>query len=197
MARRDLVTPTFAALAQRKSGMSTLTGAAGVDGTRAISVQTASKRRKHPSKYEVETPSLPLLRETQRFGAASDRQRFHFIGTLLGVSQSGSVLAAALGKHPRYLPCDRQPSYPANEVTKEARAVRRDEDGVWVPWPLNRTPEHKPHTIDPETGIWPMSEWGSECGRGFVSDSRFSATDKVIPRTNRNETRKWRAVKSP
>lgn len=46
------------------------------------------------------------------------------------------------------------------------------------------------HTIDPETGIWPIAEWGSECGRGFVSDARFGQA-KVIKRTSRAKTRKW------
>ncbi len=44
---------------------------------------------------------------------------------------------------------------------------------------------------DPETGIRPISAWGSECARGFVSNARFSSTDTVIPRTNRATTRKW------
>lgn len=40
--------------------------------------------------------------------------------------------------------------------------------------------------IDPETGIWPISEWGSYCGRGFVSDARFArGTEQVIRRTSR------------
>jgi len=50
------------------------------------------------------------------------------------------------------------------------------------------------HTIDPKTGIWPISEWGYECARGFVRDARFSATDQVIPGTNRDTTRKWRKL---
>lgn len=48
-----------------------------------------------------------------------------------------------------------------------------------------RTDKH----INPETGIWPMSEWGSECTRGFVSDSRFGSNQTVIKRTNRSKTR--------
>lgn len=47
---------------------------------------------------------------------------------------------------------------------------------------------------DPKTGIYPIAEWGWECARGFVSDSRFSSTDRVIKRTNRDTTRKWRKV---
>ena len=49
--------------------------------------------------------------------------------------------------------------------------------------------------FDPETGIKPIAEWGPECARGFVSDARFSrGNDKVIKRTNRATTRKWRKV---
>ena len=51
----------------------------------------------------------------------------------------------------------------------------------------------KPKTIDPKTGVWPISEWGTECGRGFVSNARFAqAGDRVIPRTNRELTKKFR-----
>jgi hypothetical protein len=35
------------------------------------------------------------------------------------------------------------------------------------------------HSIDPETGIRPISEWGPECRRGFVSDSRFGQDERV------------------
>ncbi len=49
--------------------------------------------------------------------------------------------------------------------------------------------------IDPQTGIWPISEWGFECMRGFVSDSRFGPNDLVIKRTNRAITRKWLEAK--
>ena len=56
-------------------------------------------------------------------------------------------------------------------------------------------PPKKEHTIDPEIGIWPMSEWGAECGRGFVSNERFArGGEKVIKRTNRQATRKWRKL---
>lgn len=49
-------------------------------------------------------------------------------------------------------------------------------------------------TIDPKTGILPISEWGAECARGFVSNARFSGgKDKVIPRTNRTITKKFRS----
>lgn len=55
-----------------------------------------------------------------------------------------------------------------------------------VPWPLPRERQPvKRSTFDPST-------WGPECARGFVSDARFGPDDRVIPRTNRNVTRKWR-----
>jgi len=58
---------------------------------------------------------------------------------------------------------------------------------------LRPDPDHPNHHIDPATGIWPISEWGSECGRGFVSDARFQkGNEKVIKRTNRAKTRAWR-----
>ena len=45
-------------------------------------------------------------------------------------------------------------------------------------------------------GAAPLHEWGSECGRGFVSDARFSrGSDQVIARTNRTATKKiYRAL---
>jgi hypothetical protein len=56
----------------------------------------------------------------------------------------------------------------------------------FVPWPLPRERERaKRNTLDPST-------WGPECARGFVSDARFGPSDRVIPRTNRDVTRKWR-----
>jgi hypothetical protein len=60
------------------------------------------------------------------------------------------------------------------------------------PWLLPA--EAKQHTIDPRTGIRPISEWGASCGRGFVSNSRFGKNQPVIPRTNRKRTRKWRQL---
>lgn len=50
-------------------------------------------------------------------------------------------------------------------------------------------PDHP--KIDPATGIKPISEWGSSCHRGFISDSRFGS-GQVIKRTNRDVTRRWR-----
>ena len=56
-------------------------------------------------------------------------------------------------------------------------------------------PNHPGKHIDPETGIWPISEWGTECARGFVGNARFArGNEKVIQRTNRETTRKWRKV---
>jgi hypothetical protein len=50
--------------------------------------------------------------------------------------------------------------------------------------------DHPRHTIDPETGIWPISEWGFECARGFVCDERFARPgDRVIKRTGRKHRR--------
>jgi len=47
-----------------------------------------------------------------------------------------------------------------------------------------RDPARPDKHIDPATGIWPIEEWGPECGRGFVTDSRFArAGDRVIKRT--------------
>ncbi len=44
-------------------------------------------------------------------------------------------------------------------------------------------------SIDPQTQIKPISEWGKECARGFVRDARFGP-GQVIKGTNRNKTRK-------
>jgi hypothetical protein len=53
----------------------------------------------------------------------------------------------------------------------------------------------KEHTIDPETGIWPIREWGPSCARGFVGNERFATkNDQVIKRTNRAVTKKWLKV---
>jgi hypothetical protein len=56
-------------------------------------------------------------------------------------------------------------------------------------------PNHPGKHIDPQTGIWPICEWGPECRRGFVSSERFARRgDKVIKRTNRNLSRQWRKL---
>lgn len=58
----------------------------------------------------------------------------------------------------------------------------------WVPW---GTPKPVEHTIDPATGIWPIREWGTECGRGFVGNERFARPgEKVIQRSNRAKQRR-------
>jgi len=61
---------------------------------------------------------------------------------------------------------------------------------------MKSDPKRPEKHLDPKTGIWPMSEWGVECQRGFVSDSRFGS-DQVIKRTNRESTRKWRELNPP
>ena len=48
--------------------------------------------------------------------------------------------------------------------------------------------------IDPKTGILPISEWGPECGRGFVRDERFGKGALVIKGTNRNKSRAYRKI---
>ncbi len=62
-------------------------------------------------------------------------------------------------------------------------------------WPrsseMPADPNNPGKHINPETGIWPVSDWGNECMRGFVSSSRFGG-GTVIARTNRETTRKWR-----
>ena len=47
--------------------------------------------------------------------------------------------------------------------------------------------------IDPETHIKPITQWGPECSRGFVRDSRFGP-GQVIKGTSRAKSRKNRAV---
>jgi hypothetical protein len=68
------------------------------------------------------------------------------------------------------------------------------EPHFWIPWNLPAEPAPVKHSIDPETGIWPIREWGNSCYRGFVSESRFDPKATVIPRTNRETSRKWRAL---
>lgn len=57
---------------------------------------------------------------------------------------------------------------------------------------LPSDPKRPEKHIDPATGIWPISEWGYSCAMGFVSDSRFGSSCRVIKRTNRETTRRWR-----
>jgi len=75
--------------------------------------------------------------------------------------------------------------------------MNKPKEALFVPWRLvDILQGPKNRTIDPETRIWPISEWGYECGRGFVSEARFAGDSgtRVIKRTNRNTTRKWRAI---
>lgn len=66
-----------------------------------------------------------------------------------------------------------------------------------TPWPGIMVNGYK-LSSDARFVPWPLPKMGgsskSALGTGFVSDSRFSGTDRVIPRTNRNTTRKWRKV---
>ncbi len=60
---------------------------------------------------------------------------------------------------------------------------------------LTDDPNHPGKHIDPDTGIWPIREWGTECGRGFVSNQRFARLgDRVIKRTSRKPMRQWREL---
>lgn len=57
---------------------------------------------------------------------------------------------------------------------------------------MKEDPRHPGKHINPETGCWPISEWGPECGRGFVSNERFArGGERVIKRANRAKTKKW------
>jgi hypothetical protein len=42
-------------------------------------------------------------------------------------------------------------------------------------------PKHPGKHIDPATGCWPMSEWGSACYQGFVRDARFGPGPVIKP----------------
>jgi hypothetical protein len=94
----------------------------------------------------------------------------------------------------RHVPGDPVPTYVRKEMERspEPWKVRNRSRWRFVPWPLPA--EEKAHTIDPETHIWPIGKWGGACGRGFVSSARFGPNQPVIPRTNRNVTRKWRTL---
>jgi hypothetical protein len=73
----------------------------------------------------------------------------------------------------RRVPGEPVPQYlrEAMERSREPWKVRSQSKWRFVPWLIDERIE-KPHTIDPETSIWPMAEWGASCGRGFVSNSR-------------------------
>lgn len=53
---------------------------------------------------------------------------------------------------------------------------------------MQQDPHRPDKHIDPETGIWPIEEWGAACERGFVSSARFGS-GQVIPRTVRKKNR--------
>jgi hypothetical protein len=59
----------------------------------------------------------------------------------------------------------------------------------------NETPTPAPEPEVKKTGVRPISEWGSGCARGFVSNERFGS-GPVIKRTNRAAQRK-RQEKKP
>ncbi len=71
------------------------------------------------------------------------------------------------------------------------RKIRQYQSNALV---LIEHPAHPGKHIDPRTLVFPVWEWGSACGQGFVSDARFGANETVIKRTNRETTRKWRAL---
>jgi hypothetical protein len=82
----------------------------------------------------------------------------------------------------RRIPGDPVPN-PVREAMEKSREPWRIRSRMvcnFVPWPL---PETKSYTIDPQTSIRPPCEWGSSCGRGFVSNAR-----------PRKRTRKWRQL---
>jgi hypothetical protein len=62
-----------------------------------------------------------------------------------------------------------------------------------TPAELPRDPRRPDKHIDPATGIWPMSEWGTNCYLGFVSDSRFGG-GQVIKRTNHTTSKRRRST---
>lgn len=54
-------------------------------------------------------------------------------------------------------------------------------------------PHHPGKHIDPNTGIWPVCEWGAICYQGFVRSERFG-DGLVIPGTNRAKSRQLRGA---
>jgi hypothetical protein len=57
---------------------------------------------------------------------------------------------------------------------------------VWIEWPVKEI-------VFSKSGTLPLSEWGSECGRGFIRDDRFGI-GRVIKGTNRGRSRQWRRL---
>jgi hypothetical protein len=93
----------------------------------------------------------------------------------------------------RRVPGEPVPAHIHEEMERNSKPWEVRDRSKWrfIPWTLA---EAKPHTIDPQTRILPIGEWGAACGRGFVSDPRFGANQQVIPRTSRATTRKWRKL---
>jgi hypothetical protein len=66
----------------------------------------------------------------------------------------------------RDVPGEPVPSHVRLEMERSPEPWRVRNRSKWrfVCWPLV---EAKPCTIDPQTGVIPIAEWGAECGRGF------------------------------
>jgi hypothetical protein len=61
---------------------------------------------------------------------------------------------------------------------------------------LPRDPAHPTKHIDPATGIWPISEWGGECQRGFVHSERFATrNDRVFSKRKSRPKRRQKATR--
>jgi hypothetical protein len=94
----------------------------------------------------------------------------------------------------RRVPGEPVPARLRQEMERNSKPWNIRDRSKWrfIPWPL--AAEEKAHTINPETHIWPIGEWGGTCGIGFVSNAQFGPNQPVIPRTNRETTRKWRKL---
>lgn len=55
---------------------------------------------------------------------------------------------------------------------------------------MGKENEHTQKPVDPATGIRPISEWGSACARGFVSDSRFGSGQVITAQRQRRPVSK-------
>jgi hypothetical protein len=81
------------------------------------------------------------------------------------VSRFGSTVTHVV---PRAAP---DPMMPRNATTS------------WREWPGAAEETEQPEkTINPETGIWPISQWGSECGRWPMSAGRNRTQPKNVCR---------------
>lgn len=83
-------------------------------------------------------------------------------------------------------------SPPISESTQTGAQAQKQEVRISANFANLKPPDPKPR--DPSTGIYFIKDWGGHCGRGFVSNSRFSSVDPVIKRTNRSTSRKWRSL---